>query len=342
MNTKTAIIISPMPLHPIKSGMQNTINLLCKFLREKNYKIFFFEIKTNSKIDPILDLKKKRKYVLKLKKKIKEIKNLKFIFVNTSKVLFQYKSLLLNKKRNFKTVLACHDLYYFRKKYFDKIRIKDKTNLKNVDEVNILKKTDYIIDFKKTEFDFMLKNKISLEKLKKTYTPTLKFKKINFSKKKYDLLYVSSNWLQNHHSMKNFLKKIDKTNFAYNILVLGNLKLKKQKNIDVKPYSKKMFNKCKIGLAVMKDSTGRQTKIFEMLSAGLPVFTNIDLAEFGLKKDKHYKFFDKKKNLVNEIKTLNDDESLRKKLSQNAYNWSLNNTFYRKAFKSLNQILARN
>ena len=101
-----------------------------------------------------------------------------------------------------------------------------------------------------------------------------------------------------------------------------------------------MFNKCKIGLAVMKDSTGRQTKIFEMLSAGLPVFTNIDLAEFGL-KDKHYKF-SIKKNLVNEIKTLNDDESLRKKLSQNAYNWSLNNTFYRKAFKSLNQILVRN
>ena len=72
--------------------------------------------------------------------------------------------MLLDKKRNFKTVLACHDLYYFRKKYFDKIRIKDKTNLKNVDEVNILKKTDYIIDFKKTEFDFMLKNKVSLKK----------------------------------------------------------------------------------------------------------------------------------------------------------------------------------
>ena len=58
MNTKTTIIISPMPLHPIKSGMQNTINLLCKFLREKITK-FFFEIKTKSKIDPILDLKKK-------------------------------------------------------------------------------------------------------------------------------------------------------------------------------------------------------------------------------------------------------------------------------------------
>ena len=56
-------------------------------------------------------------------------------------------------------MLACHDLYYFRKKYFDKIRIKDKTNLKNVDEVNILKKTDYIIDFKKTEFDFFMLKK---------------------------------------------------------------------------------------------------------------------------------------------------------------------------------------
>ena len=80
-------------------------------------------------------------------------------------------------------MLACHDLYYFRKKYFDKIRIKDKTNLKNVDEVNILKKTDYIIDFKKTEFDFMLKNKISSKNLKKLTHPLLNLRKLIFLKR---------------------------------------------------------------------------------------------------------------------------------------------------------------
>ncbi len=342
MNTKAAVIISPMPFYPVKSGMQNTVSLLSKFLKEKKYKIFFFEIKTNNKVDPILNLKINENSIRQIEKKIKKIVNLKFVFVNTSKVLFQFKSLLLKKKYHFKTVLVCHDLYYFRKKYFDKIKIKDSTNLKDSDEISVLKKTDYIIDFSKKEFDFILKKKIPLSKLKKTNTPTLKFKKINFFKKKYDLLYVSSNWFQNHLSMKDFLKKIDKNKFKYNILILGNLLLKRQKNIFIKPYSKSMFNKCKIGIAIMKNPTGRQTKIFEMLSAGLPVFTNIDLSEFGLKKNKHYKFFDEKKNLLNELKILNENETLRKKLSNNAYNWSQNNTFYKKAFESLNHILIRN
>ena len=92
----------------------------------------------------------------------------------------------------------------------------------------------------------------------------------------------------------------------------------------------------------MKNSTGRQTKIFEMLSAGLPVFTNVDLSKFGLKNNKHYKFFDKKKSLVGQLKRLIQDESLQKKISKNAYNWSQKNSFYKKAFQSLNQILIRN
>ena len=60
MSTKTILIISPLPLKPVKSGMQNTIYLLSKFLREKKHKIVFYNIKTNNKIDPILNLKKKR------------------------------------------------------------------------------------------------------------------------------------------------------------------------------------------------------------------------------------------------------------------------------------------
>tara|TARA_B100001057_G_C22802812_1_gene932212 strand:- start:767 stop:1792 length:1026 start_codon:yes stop_codon:yes gene_type:complete len=340
MNTKSAIIISPLPLLPVKSGMQNTINLLCRFLKEKKYKIFFFEIKTNNKIDPILNLEIKKNLIKKIKTKVNNLRNLKFVFVNTSKILFNLK-FFLDEKYDFKTMLVCHDLYYFRKKYFDKIKIRDNTKLSIKDEINILKKVDHIIDFSQNEFNFLLKKKILKKKFIKTLTPTVKFKKINiFKKKKYDLLYVSSNWLQNHLSIKNFLKEVDINQSKFKILILGNLPIKR-KNIDKKSYSIKMFNECKIGIAIMKNPTGRQTKIFEMLSAGLPVFTNVDLSEFGLKDNKHYKFFDKKKSLVEQLNHLIQDKTLQKKISKNAYNWSKKNTFYKKAFQSINQILIR-
>ena len=114
MNTKSALIVSPLPLKPVKSGMQNTIFLLYKYLKGNKYKIFFHQLKTNSKIDPILNLKKDKNLINQINKKIGVYK-IDFIFINTSKILFQYKSFLLNKNRCFKTILVCHDLYYFRK-----------------------------------------------------------------------------------------------------------------------------------------------------------------------------------------------------------------------------------
>jgi hypothetical protein len=338
MNIKSAIIISPVPLKPVKSGMQNTINLLYKFLREKNFKIYFFEIKTKNIIDPILNLKINKNLIDDIEIKLKKSPSIELVFVNTSKILFQYKSILLDKNRRFKTVLVCHDLYYFRKKYFDKINIKDKTRLNYHQEISVLRNTDYIIDFSKKEFDFFVKKKISKKKLIKTLTPTSKFKKNFFSKKKYDILYVSSNWFQNKLSVHNFIKKTNKK-FKYSFLILGDLLFKKKKNIEIHPYSKEKFNKCKIGLAFMRNSTGRQTKIFEMLSAGLPVFTNVDLSEFGLKNSKHYKFFDKRKKLHIQLKHLIENKNLRKKLSKNAFDWSQKYSFYRNAFKPINQIL---
>ncbi len=343
MNTKSALIVSPLPLKPVKSGMQNTIFLLYKYLKGNKYKIFFHQLKTNSKIDPILNLKKDKNLINQINKKIGVYK-IDFIFINTSKILFQYKSFLLNKNRCFKTILVCHDLYYFRKKYFDKIKIKDKTKLKFIDEINILKQVDYITDFSNQEFRFLKKQKILKSKIIKTITPTVKFKKVEIKKnKKYDILYISSNWYQNYLSLNFFFREIGIKKKKFKILILGKLSMKTSKNIKIRPYSTKMFNKCKIGIAIMKDSTGRQTKIFEMLSAGLPIFTNIDLSEFGLKNNVHYKLFDKKKDLIKQLDLFISNDELKKKISRNAFKWSKKNTFYKKAFERLNnQILMKN
>tara|TARA_B110000037_G_scaffold221282_1_gene291621 strand:+ start:2553 stop:3587 length:1035 start_codon:yes stop_codon:yes gene_type:complete len=339
MNFKSALIISPLPLKPVKSGMQNTINLLYNYLKDQNYKIFFYEIKTHNKVDPILNLSFKSNLIQKIKKKI-NLENIDFVFINTSKILFHYKSFFLTKSRSYKTILVCHDLYHFRKKYFNKINVIDKTKIECSDEIDVLKNVDYIMDFSKKEFDYLVKKKISKKKLVKTYTPTIRFKKINFiKKKKYDLLYVSSNWFQNQLSFSSFFKKINYEKFKFNILILGDFSKNVFKNIDIKSYSSNMFNKCTIGVAIMKNSTGRQTKIFEMLSAGLPVFTNIDLTEFGLRNNFHYKYFDNKKKLGSQLKLLISNESLRKKLSLNAFNWSQKNTFYKNAFKLINKKL---
>ena len=181
-------------------------------------------------------------------------------------------------------------------------------------------------------------------KLIKTSTPIVEFEKIQvLNKKKYDMLYISSDWYQNHLSLNNFFKRINYEKIKFNILILGDLSLKIKNNINIKSYSAGMFDKCKIGVAIMKNSTGRQTKIFEMLSAGLPLFTNINLSEFGLKNNFHYKYFDKRKNLVKQLNSLISNKFLRKKISRNAFKWSKKNTFYKKAFERLNnQILIQN
>lgn len=339
MKNKHAIIISPLPLRPVKSGMQNTICLLNKYLIEKNYKVFFIHIKTKNKIDPVLNLKIDKDIIKNLKKKL-NLKKIDLIFINTSKILFQYKELLFSKHRIFKTILVCHDLYYFRKKYFDKINVKDKTKITYSEEKQAIKKVDFIIDFSKTERDYLLKNDIPKKKLIKTNTPTSKFKMHRVTDNhRFDLVYISSNWYQNHLSLKSLFDKIKVKNCNFKILILGYSSIINHKNIFVKSYSKQTLYNSKIGVAIMKNQTGRQTKIFEMLSAGVPIITNINLSEFGLKNNFHYKYVDKKIKLSTQLKTFISDEYLRKKLSKNSYNWSQKNTLYKKAFKQINNLI---
>jgi hypothetical protein len=321
--------------------MQNTIYLLYKYLKNKNYKVSFYGIKTNNIIDPVLNLSFKNSLAQQIKKRIK-LSKANLVFVNTSKILSHYQSLLLDKERFFKIVLVCHDLYYFRKKYFNQIKVKDKTELKPKDEINVLKKVNYIIDYSKIERDYMIKKKINEKKFLRTFTPTNKFRKININKKqKYDILYISSNWLQNKLNIKDFLKKINYKKTNYKFLIIGDLDFKNfdRKKVKIKKYSFNNLKSSKIGIAIMNNGTGRKTKIFEMLGLGIPTFTNVNLSEFGLRDNKHYKLMNKKLSINKQIGLLLRNFSLRKKLSTNSYNWSRKHTTFENAFKAINKII---
>ena len=342
MKPKKSLVISALPLTPVLSGMQNTVYLLYKFLKKENQKVIFLEVKTYNKIDPIINLKHSYLFAKKLDNKIKNYKP-DFIFVNTSKLLKTYKEIFLDKNRFFKTILVNHDLYNFRKKYFDKIEVKDTTYLKRSQEIEILKKTNYIIDYSNQEHRYLLNSGIKKKQLIDTKTPTSQFKNSYRTNAKYDILYISSDWLQNIININWIKKKLKINKSKLKFLVLGNKKkLKKkieEKNLIIKEYSKKSFNLAKLGLAIFNSGTGRKTKIFEMLSAGLPVVSNLDLSEFGLKNNQHYLRIYKKHNIHKTIlKNLNDFK-LRKKLSKNAFTWSKKNTFYHQAFKNLKVIL---
>ena len=175
MKHKKSLIISALPLTPILSGMQNTVYLLYKFLKEQKQKVAFLEVKTHNKADPVVNLKHNFFFSKKLNNKIINY-NPDFIFVNTSKILNIYKEILLYKYRFFKTVLVIHDLYYYRKKYLNYIKIKDSTYLTKKKEISTLKKADFIIDYSKKEYNFLLSSGIKKKQLVFTMTPTLKLK----------------------------------------------------------------------------------------------------------------------------------------------------------------------
>ena len=291
MTSRSVLIISLMPLMPIKCGMQNTVYLLYKYLKKKNFKVFFMEVETNNFVDPILNLNYKRSVESKIKKKI-DLYKPNLIFVNTSKLLHLYKDLLLNEEKLSKTILVCHDLYHFRKKFFSQIKVTDKTYLSSIDEVKILKKVNYIIDYSKNEQIYMKNKNIDKKKMLNTCTPTKKFKKVIINNnQKFDILYISSKWLQNKINIDFFLKKINYKEMIFKFLIIGDI-LGSKKNlqkIKIKKYSVNNLKSSKLGIALMKSGTGRKTKIFEMLALGIPIFTNIDLSEYGLKNNKHYK-----------------------------------------------------
>ena len=153
-------------------------------------------------------------------------------------------------------------------------------------------------------------------------------------------MYISSNWLQNKLNIETFLKKINYKKTNYKFLVIGDITLENfdRKKIEIKKYSLNNLKSSKLGIAIMKSGTGRKTKIFEMLGLGIPTFTNINLSEYGLKENKHYKLMNKKQSINNQINLLLNNFELRKKMSINSYNWSRNHTYYEKAFKFIDKI----
>lgn len=341
MNIKRCLIISPLPLKPVTCGMQNTVYLLCKYLIKKNYDISFFSIKTDNTIDPVVNLKYKKYDDIKLRKKINSFKP-NIVFVNTSKVLNVYKNILLNEYRIFKTILVCHDLYFFRKKYFNQININDKTPLSKADELEIFKRINFAIDFSKEEFRYLINSGINRNKLIETLTPTNKFSKPNINKKKiYDILYVASNWLQNKINLKWFLNKLRYKNNNYKILVTGSFKDTKLDNtkVEVKKYSRFNLGLCKLGVALIKSGSGRKVKIFEMLASGVPIITNLNLSQFHLKKNKHYIYLKNIDRINNQVQLLLKNHKLRQKISINAYKWSRKKSYYINAFKNINNFL---
>jgi glycosyltransferase involved in cell wall biosynthesis len=341
MTIKRCLIISPLPLKPVTCGMQNTVYLLYKYLILKKYDISFFSIRTDNIIDPVVNLKYKKYDDIKLRKKINSFKP-NIVFVNTSKVLNVYKNILLDEYRIFKIILVCHDLYFFRKKYFNQINIKDKTPLSKADELEIFKKINFAIDFSKEEFRYLVNNGINRNKLIKTLTPTNKFTKLNINKKKkYDILYIASNWLQNKINFEWFLNKLKYKNNNYKILVTGSfkdIKLDKTKVV-VKKYSRFNLGLCKLGVALIKSGSGRKVKIFEMLASGIPVITNLNLSQFDLTKDKHYIYLKNIAGINNQVQLLLKNHKLRKKISINAYKWSRKKSYYIRAFTNINNFL---
>ena len=325
-----------MPLKPVTCGMQNTIHLLYKFLKEKKNKLIFYNINNSSVVDPVINLKF-NKNIFKRINKLTLKYDFDTIFVNTSKLLNIYQNFFFKKKKQFKVFLICHDLYYFRKNFFKNINIKDKTVLTKENEIRSLKKVDHILDFSDLEKKFMIKNKIDKHKLLNTFTPTKKTYKIYDSSASYDLLYVASNWQQNNINLKFAQKTLKLNTNNFKLLILGNPKYQKikNKNIVFKKYSSDNMKKAKLGLAIIKYQTGRQTKIFEMMSIGLPVVTNVNLSNYGLVNGTHYIFQKNQDKLIKVVTSLLKDKKKREKISSECFYWSKANTFYKNSFKQL-------
>ena len=69
MPSKNCLILSLLPKHPVKSGMQNTVFYLNRFLSQKN-NTKFLNISSTNIIDPILNLKHSKIVEKKIQKAI--------------------------------------------------------------------------------------------------------------------------------------------------------------------------------------------------------------------------------------------------------------------------------
>jgi hypothetical protein len=338
MSHKVALILSLMPMRPVKSGMQNTIFFLHKYLQQNKVICKFSSFENYNRIDPVINLKfKKQNY--KIIEKAISLNKPDYIFVNTSKLLYLYKDLLLKINRKFKIILVGHDLYFFRKRYFKKINVIDKTPLRNKEEIKVIKESDFIIDVTHEEKKYLLSKKIDSKKIIFTNTP-VEVNKISKFSKKFDFVYLGSSWRQNILSLnylyKNLILKLPHLKF----LVLGMKKIKGYAdNVCFKPFKRIYLMNCSYGLAFVKFGSGRNVKIFDMMSLGIPVITNKRLEAYGLRENSHYVFTKNVSDCLIKISKISKNKNLRKKISKNCYLWSSKNSNYQRAFEKLKKIL---
>lgn len=333
MSKNKILIISCLPLFPVKSGFQNTNYLLYKFLKKK-FQVNFLNINNINKYDPVINLRLLKFHIRKI-----QCLDPNVIFITTTKL-----SLILHdhlKKIKKKPIIICHDLYRFRKNYFKKNNIKDVSPISNSDELKIIKMSEFIFDVSIEEKNYLIKKNIPRKKILFTHTP-IEFKnKINFKQKKFDFIFSGSNWFQNTLNLKKIFE--EKINFFTdkNILIMGTKKVSlptKYNKIKFKKFDKKLYSYSKIGLAPIRHKNGRNVKIFEMLSYGLPVFTNVNLTKYGLKDEKHY-FLVKNNKWEEKLRHYYYKDDFLKLVGMNARSWSKKNSNHLHVFKKiLNRI----
>jgi hypothetical protein len=327
------LIVSLRPLSPVKSGFQNTVHLLNKALKKK-FNTKFLLIDNENDIDPVINLDYSNSFAKKLDEAIIKFSP-RFIFVNTSKLLYLYNKVLF--KNDNRIILICHDLYFFRKKYFRKNNLLDSTSITKKQEVSILSQCKYIIDFAHYEYEFLIRNNIEKSKLFFTMTP-VKVYEFNYSEKRlYDFFYIGSKWHQNTVSLNYFFKHLFEFLKKKKVLVIGpKLQNHKSKNFI---YSSSLnnddYSNSKIGIAPIFEGTGRNVKIFDMMANSLPVVTNKDLSSYGLKSGHHYILVNNIKDWQDELIKLEDSYQLRKLIAFNGWNWVKENCNDRHVFNSL-------
>jgi len=331
------LIISLRPLEPVRSGFQNTVYLLNEALKDKFISNFLL-IENENDVDPVFGLDYSAYCDKKLDEAIIRFSP-KFIFVNTSKLLHLYNKVLF--KNDNRIILICHDLYFFRKKYFVKNKKIDITKITKKQEIDVLSKCEYIIDFAHYEYDFLARNSIQKSKLFFTMTP-VKINAFNYSeKKRYDFFYIGSKWQQNIISINYFFKHLFNFFIDKKVLVVGpTLQNHSNKNfIYSSSLSKNDYLNSKIGIAPIFEGTGRNVKIFDMMANSLPVVTNKDLSIYGLKNGYHYLLVEENNDWETILTKLENDYEYRKLISFNGWTWVNKNCNHQKVFSPLIKIL---
>ena len=330
------LLISLKKLKPVRSGFQNTVFLLYLSLRNR-FNVCFLSFDNTNDIDPVFNLKYDKKFGQKIEILIKK-NSPKYIFVNTTKLLKLYEEIFFENKISI--ILVCHDLYHFRKKYFEKNNFLDTSIMTDKQELKLLSSCDYVIDFAEHERQYLISKGIKKQNLFPTMTP-VRVHNFSYSRiRKFDYFFIGSDWIQNSMSIEAFFKKFKNFFLNKRVKIIGSNLVSNFPNFSFSSsLEKKHFLNSQIGLAPIFDGTGRNVKIFSMMSYGLPVITNKDLSEYGLKDNIHYVKVELMQDWEKKLFGLENNYFLRKTIAFNGWKWVNENNNYKVAFKKFLQKL---